>query len=81
LTTQASSKDGKDEGGIEFVLPPAGSAPGERVYFEGEKFESESLCRMWSRAKSSDATPETQLNPKKKVFEAIQPVSHPSIQC
>jgi len=54
----ASSKDGKDtEGGIEFVLPPAGSQPGERIYFEG--FET--------------ATPEAQLNPKKKVFETIQP--------
>jgi len=35
----ASSKDGK-EGGVEFVLPPAGSQPGERIYFEGEKYES-----------------------------------------
>jgi len=55
----ASSKDGKEEGGIEFVLPPAGSRPGERIYFEGEKFES--------------AQPEAQLNPKKKIFETIQP--------
>ena len=37
----ASSKDGKDEGGIEFVLPPAGSQPGERIFFEGDKYESE----------------------------------------
>ena len=36
----ASSKDGKDAG-IEFVLPPDGSQPGERIYFEGEKYESE----------------------------------------
>ena len=35
----ASSKEGK-EGGVEFVLPPAGSQPGERIYFEGEKYES-----------------------------------------
>ncbi|WWD06983.1 methionine-tRNA ligase, beta subunit [Kwoniella europaea PYCC6329] len=55
----ASSKDGKDEGGIEFVYPPEGSQPGERIYFEGEKYEN--------------AKPETQLNPKKKVFETIQP--------
>lgn len=41
----ASSKDGKDEGGIEFVFPPAGSAPGERIYFSGEKYESESALR------------------------------------
>jgi len=40
----ASAKDGKDEGGIEFVLPPPGTQPGERIYFEGEKFESESSC-------------------------------------
>lgn len=38
----ASSKDGKDDGGIEFVLPPEGSKAGERVYFEGDKYESES---------------------------------------
>ena len=37
----ASSKEGKEGGGIEFVLPPAGSVAGERVYFEGEKYESE----------------------------------------
>ncbi|WWD21315.1 methionine-tRNA ligase, beta subunit [Kwoniella shandongensis] len=55
----ASSKDGKAEGGVEFVLPPAGSQPGERIYFEGEKYEN--------------ATPEPLLNPKKKVFETIQP--------
>jgi aminoacyl tRNA synthase complex-interacting multifunctional protein 1 len=38
----ASAKDGKDAGGIEFVSPPEGSQPGERIYFEGEKYESES---------------------------------------
>lgn len=48
-----------EKGGVEFVLPPAGSVAGERVYFEGEKYES--------------AQPEAQLNPKKKVFETIQP--------
>ncbi|KAF9267440.1 nucleic acid-binding protein [Marasmius fiardii PR-910] len=55
----ASSKDGK-EGGIELIQPPANSLkPGERVYFEGEEFEN--------------AEPLPQLNPKKKIFEAIQP--------
>jgi hypothetical protein len=39
----ASSKEGK-EGGVEFVLPPAGSQPGERIYFEGEKYESKFHC-------------------------------------
>jgi hypothetical protein len=38
---KASSADGKD-GGLEFVKPPAESQPGERIYFEGEKYESES---------------------------------------
>lgn len=56
----ATSADGKDAG-IEFVKPPPGSQAGDRVYFEGEKFEN--------------ATPEPLLNPKKKVFETIQPVS------
>ncbi|KAI9636897.1 putative tRNA binding protein [Dioszegia hungarica] len=56
----ASSSVGKDvEGGIEFVVPPEGSKAGERVYFEGEKYEN--------------AKPEEMLNPKKKVFETIQP--------
>ncbi|TFY57644.1 hypothetical protein EVG20_g8462 [Dentipellis fragilis] len=45
------------EAGIELVQPPANSKPGERVYFE--EFE--------------DKTPLSQLNPKKKIFETIQP--------
>ncbi|KAH6912845.1 hypothetical protein BKA70DRAFT_1370308 [Coprinopsis sp. MPI-PUGE-AT-0042] len=53
----ATSKDGK-EAGIELVQPPAGSKPGERVYFEGEYEAGVAL---------------PQLNPKKKIFEAIQP--------
>ncbi|KAF5369574.1 hypothetical protein D9758_002684 [Tetrapyrgos nigripes] len=54
----ATSKEGK-EGGIELVQPPANSKPGDRVYFEGAEFEN--------------ATPLSQLNPKKKIFETIQP--------
>ncbi|KAJ9128237.1 hypothetical protein QFC24_000529 [Naganishia onofrii] len=54
----ATAAEGK-EGGIEFVRPPEGSKPGERIYFEGEKFEN--------------AQPEPLLNPKKKVFETVQP--------
>ncbi|KAK5671642.1 glutamate--tRNA ligase [Batrachochytrium dendrobatidis] len=41
---------------IEFLVPPAGSVPGDRVYFQGH-----------------EGVPEAQLNPKKKVWEAIQP--------
>ncbi|TIB88014.1 nucleic acid-binding protein [Wallemia mellicola] len=52
----ATSSDGKD-GGVEFVNPPEGSAPGDRIFFEGYE----------------DTKPEEQLNPKKKVFETIQP--------
>ncbi|CCM01871.1 uncharacterized protein FIBRA_03942 [Fibroporia radiculosa] len=54
----ATSKDGK-EGGIELIRPPPDSKPGDKVYFEGPDFE--------------DATPLSQLNPKKKIFETIQP--------
>ncbi|KDN36958.1 hypothetical protein RSAG8_10492, partial [Rhizoctonia solani AG-8 WAC10335] len=54
----ATHKDGKDHG-IEIVAPPEGSKPGDRVYFEGEKF--------------AGAQPLSQLNPKKKIFETIQP--------
>ena len=45
------------EAGIEIVNPPEGSKPGDRVFFEG--FE--------------DKQPLSQLNPKKKIFETIQP--------
>ncbi|KIJ54689.1 hypothetical protein M422DRAFT_24595 [Sphaerobolus stellatus SS14] len=45
------------DAGIEIVDPPKGSKPGERIYFEG--FEDD---------KALD-----QLNPKKKIFETIQP--------
>ncbi|CAE6347381.1 unnamed protein product [Rhizoctonia solani] len=54
----ATHKDGKDHG-IEIVHPPEGSKPGDRVYFEGERF--------------AGAQPLSQLNPKKKIFETIQP--------
>ncbi|CAA7261396.1 unnamed protein product [Cyclocybe aegerita] len=58
MVLAATSKEGKEEG-IELIQPPAGSKPGDRVYFEGEEFES--------------AAPLSQLNPKKKIFETIQP--------
>ncbi|TBU62338.1 hypothetical protein BD310DRAFT_811399 [Dichomitus squalens] len=45
------------DAGIELVQPPSGSKVGDRVYFEG--FE--------------DKEPLSQLNPKKKIFETIQP--------
>ncbi|PFH53906.1 hypothetical protein AMATHDRAFT_136383 [Amanita thiersii Skay4041] len=54
----ATSKDGR-EGGIELIQPPPNSKPGERVYFEGAEFEN--------------ASPLSQLNPKKKIFETVQP--------
>ncbi len=41
---------------VEFLVPPEGSIPGDKVYFENH-----------------EGTPEPQLNPKKKVFETIQP--------
>jgi aminoacyl tRNA synthase complex-interacting multifunctional protein 1 len=58
--------------------PPPNSKPGDRVYFEGAEFESELPCifeyfRAIDDKKNSDATPVPQLNPKKKVFETIQP--------
>ncbi|GEQ71341.1 hypothetical protein JCM33374_g5024 [Metschnikowia sp. JCM 33374] len=45
-----------NEDTVEFVNPPAGSKPGDKLFFEGY-----------------NAEPEKQLNPKKKVWEAIQP--------
>lgn len=57
MVLAATSKDGKGgPGSVELMQPPAGSVPGDRVYFEG--FE--------------DHKPETQLNPKKKIFETVQ---------
>ncbi|KAJ2745973.1 G4 quadruplex nucleic acid binding protein [Coemansia sp. BCRC 34301] len=50
----ATSPDGNT---VEFVEPPKGSRPGDRVYFEGYE----------------DGTPEEVLKPKQKVFETIQP--------
>ena len=38
------------------MIPPAGSLPGDRVFFKGH-----------------EGIPEPQLNPKKKVFETVQP--------
>lgn len=58
MVLAATSKDGK-EGGVELIEPPPNSKPGDRVYFEGPEFEN--------------ATPLPQLNPKKKIFETIQP--------
>ncbi|KAI0320201.1 nucleic acid-binding protein [Amylostereum chailletii] len=54
----ATSKDGK-EAGIEVIDPPLNSKPGERVHFDGAEYEGK--------------TPLSQLNPKKKIFETIQP--------
>ncbi|KAF8526237.1 nucleic acid-binding protein [Hysterangium stoloniferum] len=53
----ATHKDGKDAG-IEIIDPPKNAKPGDRVYFEGQ-YEND--------------TPLEQLNPKKKIFETIQP--------
>ncbi|KAJ2722879.1 G4 quadruplex nucleic acid binding protein [Coemansia sp. Benny D115] len=50
----ATSPDGNT---VEFVEPPKGSKPGDRVYFEG--FEGQE--------------PEKELKPKMKIFETIQP--------
>ncbi|KAI6114042.1 hypothetical protein F5141DRAFT_1187707 [Pisolithus sp. B1] len=58
MVLAATSKDGK-EGGIELIQPPPGAKPGDRVYFEGPEYEN--------------AQPLSQLNPKKKIFETIQP--------
>ncbi|CAL1713247.1 unnamed protein product [Somion occarium] len=54
----ATHPDGK-EAGIEVVQPPPKSKVGDRVFFEGSEYEN--------------ATPLSQLNPKKKIFETIQP--------
>ncbi|CAG8592931.1 10285_t:CDS:2 [Rhizophagus irregularis] len=45
------------EGKVELVDPPPGSKPGDRAYFEGYE----------------EGTPEPVLNPKKKIWETLQP--------
>lgn len=45
-----------DHSVVEFVNPPAGSKPGDKIFFEG-----------------FNGVPEKQLNPKKKLWEAVQP--------
>jgi len=59
------------------IQPPPGSKPGDRVYFEGPEYESR-LFRFWNSfchllIPVVDAQPLSQLNPKKKIFESIQP--------
>ncbi|KAK9762369.1 G4 quadruplex nucleic acid binding protein [Basidiobolus ranarum] len=54
MVLAATSADGNT---VELVTPPAGSKPGDRVYFEDFQ----------------DGKPEAQLNPKKKIFETLQP--------
>lgn len=48
----ASSAEGKDAG-IEFVKPPKGCQAGDRVYFEGEKYESGCFCSLGWLMRSS----------------------------
>ena len=55
--TAEGDEDTHGKGPIELVDPPKGAQAGERVFFEG-----------WE-----DGEPEKVLNPKKKVWETIQP--------
>jgi aminoacyl tRNA synthase complex-interacting multifunctional protein 1 len=58
------------------IKPPENSKPGDRVYFEGPEFESQPYYTLLERIKTDiwpDSTPLSQLNPKKKIFETIQP--------
>ncbi|SCU96883.1 LAMI_0F08086g1_1 [Lachancea mirantina] len=48
---------GSADGTVEFVQPPAGSKPGDKIFFEG----------------FGDEEPLKQLNPKKKIWEQLQP--------
>ncbi|CCF59383.1 hypothetical protein KAFR_0G03510 [Kazachstania africana CBS 2517] len=48
---------GSDDSKVEFVEPPAGSKAGDKVFFEG----------------FGEEEPLKQLNPKKKIWEALQP--------
>ncbi|KAI6784790.1 GU4 nucleic-binding protein-like protein [Emericellopsis cladophorae] len=60
LAASPKVKEGETDdhkGPVELVSPPEGSKAGERVFFEG-----------WGADK-----PEGQLNPKKKIWETIQP--------
>ncbi|KAF7299042.1 hypothetical protein MIND_00852500 [Mycena indigotica] len=57
----ATSKEGK-EGGIELIQPPANSKPVIVVFVKSRPTSLD-----------VDATPLAQLNPKKKIFETIQP--------
>ncbi len=71
----ATHKDGKDAG-IELVQPPAGSKVGDRVFFEG--FEGTFILTLWMPSNANilrlaEKEPLSQLNPKKKIFETIQP--------
>lgn len=56
IKSQAMVLCASDENTVEFVNPPPGSKPGDKIFFEGY-----------------DLTPEKQLNPKKKIWETVQP--------
>lgn len=71
----ATHKDGKDAG-IELVQPPAGSKVGDRIYFEGFEGTSFPFLRRSQTVdvfRHAEKDPVSQLNPKKKIFETIQP--------
>ena len=58
------------------MQPPPGSKVGERIYFEGfEGTWTYTWCRnrLSLRVVSPGKEPLSQLNPKKKIFETIQP--------
>lgn len=65
VTSQAMLLCASNESGLEIIEPPTGSKPGDRVYFRGHEHE----------------VPEEQLNPKKKIFEQIQPHLFTNEQC
>ena len=37
--TSANGRDAEAGGGIELIEPPPDSKPGDRIYFEGERFK------------------------------------------
>lgn len=57
VTSQAMLLCASIEEKLELLEPPIDCKPGDRIFFQGYEHE----------------TPEDQLNPKKKLFEQIQP--------
>uniref|UniRef100_A0A7M4EFM6 Aminoacyl tRNA synthetase complex interacting multifunctional protein 1 n=1 Tax=Crocodylus porosus TaxID=8502 RepID=A0A7M4EFM6_CROPO len=68
---------------VEILAPPSGSVPGERITFQGFPVSlptAKKLLSLMEGLSSVLGEPEKELNPKKKIWEQIQPDLHTNDQ-